>query len=234
MRRSDRRRWKQTSELMRTAAFCLLTAAGIGCAAAPASVPPGVPGAVREESSAETSGRPAGKGFQSSYLQGLSYFEQGQFESAQRVFESLIKSDPDRVELHNALGILFRRRGLLDKSIAEYRMAIALVESPSTAPSGRTASSELYNNLAIAYREHGEFKKAEEAYRKAITLNPKFEAAYYNLGVLYDLYLDQPSDAVRNYRDYERLAGRNQTVDVWIEDLEQRAARKTGNTGAKP
>lgn len=234
MMQLDQRRRKRASDLARTAAFYLVTAAGIGCAAVPPPVPSAVEGAVREESSPEASGRAAGRGFQSRYLQGLSYLEQGQFESAQRVFESLIKSDPDRAELHNALGILFRRRGILDKSIAEYKMAIALVESPSAAPSGRPASSELYNNLAIAYRERGEFKKAEETYRKAITLDPKFEAAYYNLGVLYDLYLNQPSDAVQNYRDYERLAGPNQTVDVWIEDLEQRAARKSGNTDAPP
>jgi tetratricopeptide (TPR) repeat protein len=234
MMRMDRRRLRVTFDLLRTAAFYFVTAAGIGCAAVPPPVPSTAPGAVHGESSAEASGRAASKGFQSGYLQGLSYLEQGQLESAQRVFESLIKSDPNRAGLHNALGILFRRRGMLEKSIAEYKMAIALVESPAAVPSGRTASSELYNNLAIAYREQGEFKKAEEAYQKAIKLDPKFEAAYYNLGVLYDLYLNQPSDAVRNYRDYERLSGQNQTVDVWIEDLEQRAARKSGNTDAPP
>ena len=169
--------------------------------------------------------------FHSGYRQGLSYFDLGQLENARRVFESLVLSNPDRVEPHNALGVLFRRRGMPDEAVTEYAMAISLAESAS---SGRFASSELYNNLAIAYREHGAFKKAEEAYRKAITLNPDFSTAYYNLGVLYDLYLDRPLEAMRCYREYQKRAGPDPAVDVWITDLEQRTARGTGHAVDQP
>ncbi|MEK6684707.1 MAG: tetratricopeptide repeat protein [Nitrospirota bacterium] len=178
-----------------------------------------------------TSNSPALMEFHSGYRQGLSYFDLGQLENARRVFESLVLSNPDRVEPHNALGVLFRRRGMPDEAVTEYAMAISLAESAS---SGRFASSELYNNLAIAYREHGAFKKAEEAYRKAITLNPDFSTAYYNLGVLYDLYLDRPLEAMRCYREYQKRAGPDPAVDVWITDLEQRTARGTGHAVDQP
>jgi Flp pilus assembly protein TadD len=138
------------------------------------------------------------------------------------------------MESHNMLGVVYRRRGMLDKAIAEYRKAIALSESSASTASGQTVSAEVYYNLAIAQRENGDFRKAEEAYLKSIKLNPNFAAAYYNLGVLYDLYLNQPSDAVRCYREYERLAGQNQNVDVWIADLEQRTTRGTGNAVGQP
>lgn len=231
MKRMEGRTGIGPAALFRTAALCLLVAGGTGCAAVHA---PESPAASNKGASAANTGSPLKREHQSAYQEGLSYIEQGQFENAQRVFESLVRSNPDRIELHNALGVLFRRRGMFDKAITEYTTAIALSEAPSAASSRRVASSELYNNLAIAYRERGEFKKAEEAYRKAITLDPKFATAYYNLGVLYDLYLNQPSDAIRSYREYEKLAGRNQTVDVWIADLEQRTANRTGDAAGQP
>lgn len=168
------------------------------------------------------------------YQKGLSYLDQGRLEDAQSVLASLIRSHPDNVEVHNALGVLYRKRGMLNDAIGEYRKAIALSEKlAKDAPVGEPAA-ELYNNLAIAHRESGEFRKAEEAYRKAITINPKFSPAYYNLGVLYDLYLDQPHDALRYYREYEGLTGKNQTVDVWIADLEQRTAREDKHEIGQP
>jgi len=234
MKRMDPRTAREGAVICRTAVLCLLIAVGSGCAAVPSPGRPAASGGPNKGSSGANVGSPVKMEYQSTYLQGLSYFEQGQLENAQRIFESLVQSNADRIELHNALGVLYRRRGLLDKAIAEYTTAISLSGRPAPASAGRVASPELYNNLAIAYREHGEFKKAEETYRKAITLDPKFATAYYNLGVLYDLYLNQPSDAVRCYREYEKLVGQNQTVDVWIADLEQRAVRRTGNAAGQP
>jgi Flp pilus assembly protein TadD len=206
----------------------------IGCASVNAPRDSAQASSPEKERSSANTASPGNGGLHSDYGQGLSYLEQGQLENAQRVFESLAQSHPDGIEVHNTLGVIYRRRGMLDNSIAEYRKAIVLSESLTATASGRTVSAEVYNNLAIAHREHGDFRKAEEAYQKSIKLNPNFAAAYYNLGVLYDLYLNQPSDAVRCYREYERLAGQNQTVDVWIADLEQRTTRKTGNIVGQP
>ena len=206
----------------------------IGCASLNASKDSAPPIPTEKEKAGVKIVLPANGGLPSSYDQGLSELEQGQLENAQRIFESLAQSNPDRMEIHNMLGVVYRRRGMLDKAIAEYMKAIALTESSASTALGQTGSAEVYYNLAIAHREHGDFRKAEAAYLKSVKLNPNFAAAYYNLGVLYDLYLNQPSDAVRCYREYERLAGQNQTVDVWIADLEQRTTRGTGNAVGQP
>jgi Flp pilus assembly protein TadD len=212
----------------------LVFLAAIGCASVNAPRDSAPPGSTEKGRSRADNASPANGELRSEYGQGLFYLEQGQLDNAQRIFESLAQSHPDGIEVHNTLGVLYRRRGMLDKSIAEYRKAIVLSESLTSTVSGRTVSAEVYNNLAIAHREHGDFRKAEEAYQKSIKLNPNLAAAYYNLGVLYDLYLNQPTDAVRCYREYERLAGQNQTVEVWIADLEQRTTRKTGNVVGQP
>jgi len=206
----------------------------IGCASPNAPKGSAPQSSTEKERAGAKTVLPANGGLISGYDQGLSALEQGQLDNAQRIFESLAQSHPNRMEIHNMLGVVYRRRGMSDKAIGEYMKAIALSESSASTASGQTGSAEVYYNLAIAYREHGDFRKAEEAYIKSIKLNPNFAAAYYNLGVLYDLYLNQPSDAVRCYREFERLAGQNQTVDVWIADLEQRTTRGAGNAVGQP
>jgi len=207
----------------------------IGCASGPhpagSAGPAGSNKLIKESAGASI---PLSGDLRSNYRQGLSYLKQGQLENAQQILESLVQSHPDRIELHNALGVLYRRRGLIEKALGEYQQAIDLSSKPPGAPSDRSGASEVYNNIGIAYREHGEFQKAEESYRKAIAFNPKFSSAYYNLGVLYDLYLNRPQEAVRNYQAYERLAGKDEMVDVWIMDLGKRAAQGGGNAAGQP
>jgi Flp pilus assembly protein TadD len=216
----------------RTAVFCVLAGWLIGCASVPHPDGPAAPNKAVKESSGPTI---LVKGdLRSNYQQGLSYLDQGQLDNAQRVFESLAQSHPDRMELRNALGVLYRRRGWIEKAIGEYQRAITLSAKSPAVASEQAGASEVYNNIAIAYREHGEFKKAEESYRKAIGLNPNLASAYYNLGVLYDLYLNRPREAVRFYQDYEKLVGKNETVDIWIMDLEKRAARGVENAAEQP
>jgi len=233
MMQAGRSRWAGAASSSRRAMWGVIAtvaAVVIGCASA------GTPGGAvsprpveKGPSGIRTAPLPKGTS-PGAYREGIDDIQQGRLESAQEIFEKLIMADSNRVELHNALGIVYRRRGLYEKAVSEYTMAIALAQKSPAGPPGKSATSEIYNNLGIAYREGGDFKKAEEAYLKAIALDPNFAAAYYNLGVLYDLYLNQPSDALRNYREYEKRAGRNQNVDVWIQDLEQRtgAGRETG------
>jgi tetratricopeptide (TPR) repeat protein len=233
MNRAVHLRWVGAIIDGRTAILCVLACWLIGCASGPHPAGPGAPNKLIKESTGATTLLLKGD-LRSNYRQGLSYLDQGELDKAQQVFESLIQSNPDRIELHNALGVLYRRRGLIEKALGEYQRAITLSAKSPAVASEQTGVSELYNNIAIAYREHGEFKKAEESYRKAIALNPKFASAYYNLGVLYDLYLNRPQEAVRFYQDYERLAGKNETMDVWIMDLEKRAAQGAGNAVGQP
>jgi len=86
---------------------------------------------------------------------------------------------------------------------------------------------ELYNSRGILFREKGEFKKAEEDYLKCLSLKPDFDKAYLNLGILYELYLGRPEDALRSYREYIRLGGKREDVFAWIDIIEKRINSKT-------
>src|ERR1700693_2637486 len=62
-----------------------------------------------------------------SYFQGLNFLLNEQQDKAIEAFIEVVKVDPQTVELHFALGSLFRRRGEIERAI---RMHQNLVERP--------------------------------------------------------------------------------------------------------
>ena len=60
-----------------------------------------------------------------SYFQGLNFLLNEQQDEAIEAFIEVVKVDPQTIELHFALGSLFRRRGEVDRAI---RMHLNLVE----------------------------------------------------------------------------------------------------------
>jgi tetratricopeptide (TPR) repeat protein len=64
----------------------------------------------------------------------------------------------------------------------------------------------LLNSAGIYFREKGDFSKAEEFYQRAIRIDPAYHEALFNLGVLHEIYLNNPGAAVENYRAYLKAA----------------------------
>lgn len=90
----------------------------------------------------------------------------------------------------------------------------------------------IYNSRGILYRENGEFKKAEYDYQKSITLKPDsqdFNDAILNLGILYELYLGRPADALMKYKEYIKSGGKREDVRLWIDILEKKTGTKSKN-----
>jgi len=61
----------------------------------------------------------------SAYGQGLNYLLNEQPDKATEVLVQMVEVDPDTVELHLALGSLFRRRGEVDRAIRVHRNIVA-------------------------------------------------------------------------------------------------------------
>ena len=75
-------------------------------------------------------------------------------------------------------------------------------------------------------RRQGKFGEAEAAYLKAVTASPDYALAHYNLGVLYELYLQRLDAALQHYERYQAVTGEDKQVAKWIADLK----RRLGNT----
>ncbi len=93
-----------------------------------------------------------------SYFQGLNFLLNEQQDQAIEAFIEVVKVDPQTVELHFALGSLFRRRGEVDRAI---RMHLNLVERSDLEEGKR---QQALFELAQDYLKAGIFDRAEAAF----------------------------------------------------------------------
>src|ERR1700693_5155045 len=95
-----------------------------------------------------------------SYFKGLNFLLNEQPDKAIEAFIEAVKVDPETVELHFALGSLFRRRGEYDRAI---RMHTHRLERADLAGEQRAAA--LFE-LAQDYLKAGILDRAEEVFHK--------------------------------------------------------------------
>ncbi len=98
-----------------------------------------------------------------SYFKGLNFLLNEQPDKAIEAFIEVVKVDPQTIELHFALGSLFRRRGEVERAI---RMHQNLVERPDLAADQKLAA--LFE-LAQDYFKAGLLDRAEELFAKLET-----------------------------------------------------------------
>jgi len=104
-----------------------------------------------------------------SYFRGLNFLLNEQPDKAIEAFIEVVKVDPETIELHFALGSLFRRRGEYDRAI---RMHQNLLERPGLAEEQKViALAELgqdYLKAGILDRAEEVFKKLEKSPQSAL------------------------------------------------------------------
>ncbi len=105
-----------------------------------------------------------------SYFKGLNFLLNEQPDKAIEAFIEVVKVDPQTIELHFALGSMFRRRGEVERAI---RMHQNLVERPDLAQDQKLLA--LFE-LAQDYLKAGLLDRAEELFLK-LEGTPHAEAA---------------------------------------------------------
>jgi tetratricopeptide (TPR) repeat protein len=137
----------------------------------------------------------------------------GAVTEAELELEHLVLEYPRYSGPYVNLAILYRESGHLDQAVAVLNNALAL--NPN--------HPEANNQLGMAMRARGEFVAAEAAYLRAIAADPEYALAHYNLGILLDLYLLRPADALQQYERYQDLQSEpDNQVAGWIIDLRRR------------
>lgn len=99
--------------------------------------------------------------------------------------------NPKNYDLHLALGDVYMACGDLDNAIRTYCEAIKVDENKYSA----------YSKVALALWEKGLVEESVISYHKAIELNPDFDIAQNNLGVV---YLDGFKDAQKSVEYFKR------------------------------
>ncbi len=193
-----------TSRLVRLAAFAVLTAV-VGCAA-PEKMQ-------NEQAVSEQVVIPVA--VQREYSAALMQLEAGDFVTATAQFEAFVEKHPDYAAAYINLASIYAQQQRDSEAMQMIKRALDL---DSTNPVA-------LNRLGMLKRRSGDFAGAESAWQSAIASNPDYANAWYNLGVLYDLYLQNLPAALEHYRGYQRLSsndGSDEMVARWVADLETR------------
>lgn len=195
----------------------LLAAALIGalaaCSSGPPQRPPAPRAAVQPAATVAAAPKPtADKGDPDQrFKAALQLMKNKQPQEARAAFSALARDFPNLSGPLTDLGILYAQGRQRDQALAHFSQAV----------NANPKNAVALNWLGSLYRESGNHARAEESYRKALAARPDYAPAHLNLGILYDVSMKRPQDALREYREYQRLAGKEKPiVAVWIKELE--------------
>jgi pentatricopeptide repeat protein len=118
------------------------------------------------------------------YAKGLNYLLADDSDNAIRIFTDLIEVNRDTIEIHIALGNLFRSKGEVDRAIKVHQNLLA--RPNLTRKQRHMAIAE----LASDYLKAGLLDRAEKLYREMIELKADPDKAYRHL---LDLYITEKS-----------------------------------------
>lgn len=138
--------------------------------------------------------------------------EEGRLDEAQQGFSEIADDYPDVDEARINLAILFAGDG--DSTAAETLLEDVVARHPDNAVA--------WSELGILRRRAGRLIEADEAYQRALEVRPDYALVHRNRGVLLDLYLGKPDDALAHYQRYLELTGGDEEVEAWVTELRLR------------
>ena len=136
----------------------------------------------------------------------------------------LTQSYPDLPGPYANLGVLHRNANQLAESEA------ALGKATERAP----WDAQTWTEYGVTLRQAGKFAEARAAYEHAIKANPSYAPAHRNLGVLLDLFLEDPLTAQSEFETYKTLTGEDKPVSGWLAELRARNKVRAPASEAAP
>lgn len=184
-----------------------------GCAAGPG-------GDKRQDRRADSSSEvaPVAEDIQRQYDDALTLVSVEDYAGAAQILERFVALHPEYPSGATMLAVCLRRLERTDE-------AVVLLQATLAAHAGHAPG---WNELGILYRESGQFTESEAAYLKAVTADPEYPLAHFNFGILLDMYLARPEQALEHYERYQSLTpDEDKQVKRWIADISRRIQRET-------
>ena len=104
------------------------------------------------------------------YFKGLNFLLNDQPDKAIDAFIEIMKLDPESIELHYALGNLFRRRGETERAIRVHQNLLARPDLPAE------HQAQAQYELGQDYLKAGLLDRAEETFNKLVATNQSVQA----------------------------------------------------------
>ena len=142
----------------------------------------------------------------------VSMMEDEEYEQAADLLEKIIEKSPGVTAPYINLAIACRHLGETERAEEYLKTAMNLI------PEHPAACNE-YGQLL---RRTGKFSESRAIYEKGIAGFPGYYPLHKNLGILCDLYLNDPPCALEHYEIYSQAMPEDKQVKLWIADLRLR------------
>ena len=202
-------------------ALLLLLAAG--CSSSPKPVPqpekePVVEAASAEEVVVEEEPVDFNQQF---YEEAVAALKAGETELALELLVQVSNDAPDKPRVFTNLGLAYFKLQQLDLAEQAFKQAVSRDNRDAVA----------HNHLGVLQRQKGRFESARDHYQRAIKINSDYASAHLNLGILFDIYLQDLELALQQYQKYQALVSQEDTtVKGWIVDIQRRLKTNTSNS----
>jgi Tfp pilus assembly protein PilF len=191
---------------LKMAAFAAALSLLAACGSAPAKNDGAATASTEVSSSARTA-----------FDAGVAAMKAGQWVEAERQLMQVIRTQPNLSGAWLNLALVYEQTKRPAADI-EKQFKKAIEVNPANMPA--------HNQYGIWLRSQGRFKDAEAIYLKALQTDAGRADTHLNLGILYDLYLGKPAQALTHYEKYLALKGESADtgrVKNWVADLQRRS-----------
>ncbi len=97
------------------------------------------------------------------------------WQSEESLWLATAKVSPSGPNIHNNLGVIYQKRGEVERAIEEFKLAVII----------NPAYADAYFNLGNMYYQTQQWENTVQSYQKAVELNPNLWQAHQNLAALY-------------------------------------------------
>ena len=192
--------------------LALLLLAACQSTPAPEPAPAVEPEPVTEESAAEPAPEPVDF-YQQFYTEAIDALKIGDTEQALALLQQVSTDAPDKPYIFTNLGLAYFKLKKMDLAEQAFQEAISRNKSDAVA----------YNHLGVLLRYRGQFEEARKHYQRAIVIDSDYAYAHLNLGILFDIYLQDLKMALQQYQKYQALISEeDKQVAGWIADIQRR------------
>ncbi len=144
------------------------------------------------------------------YKIGLIALSNNDASKAERIFNDLLEDQPELAGPYTNLALIQFKKN-------NYALALELVNK---ALQRNSEQAQAYQLRAQIFVTKGRINDAKKDYIKAIELKPGYINAHYNLALLYDIYLQEITLAIKHYETYLSLSKKpDEATQEWVNHL---------------